>query len=180
MRVAKAYGADIALLDRLKPWMAEVVLSGAAFRKAGAAGQDGVEKAVAAEVPPGAAKRAFETPREQIEILAGAPMAEQIASLRETVREMEHDPDEYAKLVRAWMAGDLAEIEREGLEPLRRASPTLFESLVSQRNIRWTAALDARLKGHGRTVVVVGMGHLIGPGGVPARLRALGYQVEGP
>jgi uncharacterized protein YbaP (TraB family) len=139
-----------------------------------------VEKAVAAEVPPGAAKRAFETPREQIEILAGAPMAEQIASLRETVREMEHDPDEYAKLVRAWMAGDLAAIDREGLEPLRRASPTLFEHLVSQRNVRWTAALDARLKGHGRTVVVVGMGHLIGPGGVPARLRALGYQVEGP
>jgi uncharacterized protein YbaP (TraB family) len=36
------------------------------------------------------------------------------------------------------------------------------------------------MKGHGRTVVVVGVGHLIGPGGVPARLRALGYSVTGP
>jgi uncharacterized protein YbaP (TraB family) len=40
--------------------------------------------------------------------------------------------------------------------------------------------LDARLKGHGHTVVVVGIGHLIGPDGVPARLRALGYSVTGP
>jgi hypothetical protein len=36
------------------------------------------------------------------------------------------------------------------------------------------------MKGHGRTVVVVGVGHLIGPDGVPARLRALGYSVTGP
>jgi uncharacterized protein YbaP (TraB family) len=28
--------------------------------------------------------------------------------------------------------------------------------------------------------VVVGVGHLIGPDGVPARLRALGYSVTGP
>jgi hypothetical protein len=29
-------------------------------------------------------------------------------------------------------------------------------------------------------VVVVGAGHLIGPQGLPQRLRALGYRVEGP
>ena len=63
---------------------------------------------------------------------------------------------------------------------MRNASPTLFRRLVSDRNARWTLTLDERLKGRGRTVVVVGMGHLIGPDGVPARLRALGYEVEGP
>jgi uncharacterized protein YbaP (TraB family) len=78
------------------------------------------------------------------------------------------------------MAGDLKALDHEALSPLRKASPQLYERLVSDRNARWTKALDARLKGHGRTVVVVGMGHLIGPGGLPARLRALGYQVEGP
>jgi len=82
--------------------------------------------------------------------------------------------------VRAWMAGDLKAIDREALKPLRKASPSLFQHLVTDRNARWTAALDQRLKGHGRAVVVVGMAHLVGPDGVPARLRALGYRVEGP
>ena len=180
LKVARAYGADPATLDRFKPWLAEVALSGAAYRLAGADGQDGVEKAIAAEVPPNAQRRAFETPRQQIEILAGEPQGEQIASLRETLKEMENDPDEFKTLVRAWMDGDLKTIDREAIKPLRKASPMLFQHLVTDRNARWTTLLDQRLKGRGRTVVVVGMAHLVGPDGVPARLRALGYQVDGP
>ncbi len=180
LRVARAYGADPAVLDRLEPWLAEVALSGAAFRRAGADGQDGVEKAVAAEVPPNARRRAFETPAEQIDLLAGGPWADQVASLAQTLKEMEDKPDEFARLVSAWMSGDLTALDREALAPIRKASPALFRRLVADRNARWTQILDERLKGHGRTVVVVGMGHLIGPGGLPARLRALGYQVEGP
>lgn len=180
IRVAKLYSVDLAVLDRLQPWLADVALSGAAYQKAGAGAQDGVEKAVAAQVPARAEKRAFETPREQIEILSGAPMAEQIASLSETIKSMEDEPEEFARLVKAWMAGDLKALDAEALEPIRKSSPTLFRRLVSDRNARWTLTLNERLKGHGRTVVVVGMGHLIGPDGVPARLRALGYEVEGP
>jgi uncharacterized protein YbaP (TraB family) len=93
---------------------------------------------------------------------------------------MEDKPDEFQALVRTWMAGDLAGLDREALEPLRKASPSLFRRLVTDRNAHWTEVLDQRLKGHGRTVVVVGMGHLIGQDGLPARLRALGYRVEGP
>ena len=180
IRVAEKYGADVAVLDRLKPWLADVALSAAAYKKAGADGQDGVEKAVAAAVPAGARRRAFETAQDQINILAGAPMADQIASLAETLEEMETKPDEFDILLRAWMAGDLKALDREALAPLRTASPDLFRRLVTDRNAHWTQVLDARLKGKGKTVVVVGMGHLIGPDGVPARLRALGYQVEGP
>ena len=179
-RVAQAYGADPAMLDRLRPWLAEVVLGAAAYRKAGAGGDAGVERALAAQVPPTARRRAFETPREQIDLLAGAPPSEQIASLSETLKEMENEPDQYQTLVRAWMAGDLKAMDKEALAPLRKVSPVLFQRILTDRNARWAVALDRRLKGHGRTVVVVGMGHLIGPQGVPARLRALGYRVEGP
>jgi uncharacterized protein YbaP (TraB family) len=180
LRVARAYGADPAILDRLKPWLAEAVLGVAAYAKAGAGSASGVEKTLAEQAPPAAARRAFETPREQIDILGGGSPREQIASLRETLKELEDEPNAFEKLLRAWMAGDLKAIDREAIQPLRKASPTLFRRMVTDRNARWTQALDARLKGHGRTVVVVGMGHLIGPGGVPARLRALGYRVEGP
>ncbi len=179
-RLAAAYSLSPALLDRLQPWLAEIALAAGAYRQSGAGAKAGVEQTLAAAAPPGAKLHAFETPQEQIAMLAGGPMPEQIASLRESLREMEDDPDQYAKLVRAWTQGDVEALARDALDPIRAASPDLYERLVSSRNARWTQMLDARLKGHGRTVVVVGVGHLIGPGSVPDRLRALGYSVQGP
>jgi hypothetical protein len=180
MKVAQAYQVAPALLDHLQPWMAEIVLAGGAYRKAGADAEDGVERAVSAEAPPTAQRRAFETPAEQIDMLSGGSLKDQIASLRETVQEMDEKPDEFAILVRAWVNGDIRALDKEALAPIRRASPDLFKRLVSDRNARWAQILDQRLKGHGRTVVVVGVGHLIGPGSLPDRLRALGYSVTGP
>jgi hypothetical protein len=113
-------------------------------------------------------------------MLSSGSSDEQLASLRETLHEMADKPDEYAVLVKAWIDGDMATLDAEALAPLRKASPDLFKRLVTDRNARWTQVLDARMKGHGKTVVVVGVGHLIGPEGVPARLRALGYSVTGP
>jgi uncharacterized protein len=179
-RVAQAYDASPVLLDRLKPWLAEIALAGAAYRKAGAETGLGVEQALSAEAPPTARRHAFETPAEQLAIFADTPWPEQIASLHETLKELEDDPDEYGQLVHAWISGDVAGLDHEALEPLREASPDLFRRVVTERNARWVAALQARLKGRGRIVVVVGVGHLVGPGGLPARFRALGYSVQGP
>jgi uncharacterized protein YbaP (TraB family) len=179
-RIAQAYDVSPVLLDRLKPWMAEIALAGAAYRKAGAVTGVGVEQVVAAEAPPGVRRRAFETPAEQLDIFAETPTPEQIASLHATLKEMEETPDEYQTLIKAWTSGDVAGLDREALAPLRKASPDLFRRIVTERNERWVARLRERLKGKGRTVVVVGVGHLVGPGGLPARLRALGYSVQGP
>jgi uncharacterized protein YbaP (TraB family) len=178
-KLAAAYDVSPVVLDRLKPWLAEVALAAGAYRKADADASSGVEQTLSAMAPQ-ARREAFETPAEQIGLLAGGPVDEQLASLRETMQEMEDKPDEYRVLVKAWMDGDVAALDREALAPLLKASPDLFKRMVSDRNARWTKVLDARLKGHGRTVVVVGVGHLLGPGGLPARLRALGYSVTGP
>lgn len=168
------------LVDRLAPWYAEVVLASVEYQQAGAAVGAGVEQSVAKLTPAGARREALETPEFQIGLFAQAPVAEQVASLEESLQEMETAPKAFNRLLAAWMAGDLGTLEKDALGPLRKASPLLYARLVTERNAAWAAILDGRLKGHGHTVVVVGMGHLIGPGGVPARLRALGYSVEGP
>jgi uncharacterized protein YbaP (TraB family) len=179
-KVAAAYDVSPMLLDRLQPWLAEIALAGGAYRRMGADAASGVEKTLAAMATPKATRKAFETPAEQIALLSGGSMDEQVASLRETLHEMDEKPDEFQVLVKAWMDGDLQALDREALAPIRDATPGLFRRLVTDRNARWTKILDARLKGRGRTVVVVGVGHLLGPGGLPARLRALGYSVTGP
>jgi uncharacterized protein YbaP (TraB family) len=179
-RVAGLEGVSADALERLRPWLAEVTLSLLDDQRAGAAAGRGVEQQLEAMAPATARRRAFETPRQQIQFLAGSSMEDQVASLNETLTEIEDQPDMYSRVVSGWMAGDLRELIADALDPLRTVSPTLYRRLISERNARWTRTIEARLHGRGTAVVVVGAGHLIGPDGVPARLRAAGIAVDGP
>jgi hypothetical protein len=78
------------------------------------------------------------------------------------------------------MKGDLETLDREALQPVRRLTPGIYQGLIRQRNLNWAQTLRKRMAGRGTTLVVVGVGHLIGPDGLPALLRAQGFAVEGP
>ena len=179
-RIALRVGFRPDQLDRFQPWLAEASLAVAAFQLDGASGKDGVEQILSARLGPQVARKAFETPQEQIGFLASASPAEQIASLEETLRQIDEEPQAYQKLVQAWMAADLASLDREALGPVRVLTPGLYQTLIRQRNLSWTQTLGKRMAGRGTTLVVVGVGHLIGPDGLPAMLRAQGFSVEGP
>ena len=179
-RAAASLGLSPEALSGLRPWMAELALSLADARRAGAEAGEGVETHVQKAAPPSAARRALETVDQQIQVLTGGTMAEQVDSLDETAREVVEDPDLYPRTVREWLSGDLAGLERDDLAPLRRLSPSGWRRLILDRNRRWARILDGVARRPGRSVVVVGVGHLIGPDGVPALLRARGLTVEGP
>jgi uncharacterized protein YbaP (TraB family) len=66
------------------------------------------------------------------------------------------------------------------LQPLAKASPAVYRTMVVQRNQRWLRVILDRLGRPGESVMVVGVGHLIGPDGLPTLLRANGIRVEGP
>ena len=177
--ISATVGLSPAALDGLRPWLADLTLSVAVLIRDGARAEAGVE-AVLADAAPGAARRYLETPREQIAFLAEAPEVDQLASLEETLRQLDQDPDLYRRLVRAWLAGDQAALDALGVAPLRARSPVLYERLIAGRNRRWTEQILERMAGSGTTVIVVGAGHLTGPDGLPALLRARGVAVEGP
>jgi len=167
-------------LAAMRPWLADVTLSLAIDARAGARPGEGVEEQLQAAAPARVRRRALETPGAQIGFLAGAAVADQVASLEATLTEIEDHPDAYRRLVADWLAADLVGLTADALEPLQRASPALYRRLMTDRNRRWSVVLQRRMARPGRIVVVVGMGHLLGPGGVPALLRAKGFHVEGP
>jgi uncharacterized protein YbaP (TraB family) len=177
---AMTLGIAPPVLAAMRPWLAEVTLSIAADSRAGARADEGVEEQLQAAAPSKVRRRALETPGEQIGFLAGAAVADQVASLDETLMEIERHPDAYRRLVDEWVGGDLAGLRADALEPLQRASPALYRRLMTERNRRWSTALGRRIGRRGLIVVVVGMGHMIGPDGLPALLRAKGFHVEGP
>lgn len=178
--IAAQCGVPVEGLDRLKPWLAEVTLSLAVYRQVGALQEDGVERTLSAAAPPSLARRAFETPEEQIGYLSSASIPDQIASLDETLGELEKGAASYQRLVSAWMAGDAAAIEAEAVGPLKIDAPGVYRALVVDRNQRWLRLIHDRLRQPGLSVMVVGVGHLVGPDSVPALLRAEGRQVDGP
>ncbi len=179
-RAAERLGLPLPQLQAMRPWMAEVMIAGAQAARGGASGAGGVEQALANDPRRPENMMAFETLAQQAQLFSGAPEAEQAVSLEMSLRDIDKDPRGYERLVKAWMSGDLKALDREAVAPLRREAPATFKRLVADRNAAWVETLRARLAGSGRTVVVVGAGHLIGPLGLPARLRALGYEVVGP
>lgn len=179
-RVAGRLSLSTLALDRMRPWLAEVTVSIAMDARVGANASDGVEQRIQALAPPTARRRAFETVSQQIGFLAGAPMDTQIASLDETLSEIEDRPETYDKVIADWMAGDTAALKADALDPLKKAAPVLYRRLIVERDTRWTRTIRQRLRGHGLTVIVVGVGHLVGPDSVPAMLRAQGVTVDGP
>jgi uncharacterized protein YbaP (TraB family) len=180
LKAANELHCEPGALDRMQPWMAELTLSVAEDAQGGGTAFNGVEEQVQAIAPLVTPRRAFETASQQIDFLAGASQKDQIASLDWTLREIGGDPASYQRVVDEWMAADLDGIERDAVAPLRSISPGLYERLIGQRNRKWAKALAARLKKPGQIVVVVGVGHMIGPEGLPALLRAQGLTVDGP
>lgn len=179
-RLTPKLGLSLEQMDRLRPWLADVTVGLMDMARRGAGAADGVEQSVEAAAPLSAQRKAFETADEQIGFFAGAPEADQLASLEDTLRQIEEEPDAYDRLLAAWLKGDIKALQTEGLEPMKKASPELFDRMITQRNARWVEAITQRMAGSGETVIVVGAGHLVGPGGVPALLRTRGFTVEGP
>ena len=179
-RVTKGLGVPLAVVDGYRPWFAEIALSLIELRGEGADLASGVEDTLSRAAPPAAVRRAFETPEQQVHMLADAPVADQLASLEESLKELDEDPHQFPALEKAWAAGDVAWIERDAIAPLRKAAPGLYRRLVAARNRSWTDEIERLLKSGERAFIVVGVGHLVGADGVPALLRKRGIMVEGP
>jgi uncharacterized protein YbaP (TraB family) len=175
-----------AQMERLRPWMAELSIGAAAYARDGATADQGVERQLA-DAAPQARREAFETTAQQIAMFAGTSDAVQVASLEDTLRDLQDDPDQSKRLIDAWLRGDLGGIDKEGVQALRLSSPALFKILLTDRNAAWSKILLRRLRSRpprdgrpARIVAVVGVGHLTGPGGVPELLRRKGVRVDGP
>ena len=179
-RTAQRLGLPMSTLQPYQPWYAEILISLVDLQRRGGRADLGVEEQISARVPPRARREAFETAAQQIAMFADLPVALQTRALVDTLKEMEEKPDAFTQLQQAWVNSDLAFIEREALTPMRTEEPALYRRLVVARNRAWIGRIEGLLRGSEKALIVVGVGHLIGPDSVPAMLRKRGYAVEGP
>ena len=175
---AAEIGVPVEPLKLLKPWMVAQMLEVMQWQKAGFDPELGLDKHFY-DLAQGTGKsvQGLETLDFQMSLFDGMTLAEQDHLLAETLKEIDTEQANMAKLMDAWKAGDAPTVERIVLSALRQ-EPQLYQRLLVDRNKAWIPKLEALFARKGRTFVVVGAAHLVGPDGLISLLRAKGYTVE--
>jgi uncharacterized protein YbaP (TraB family) len=161
---------------RMRPWLLATVLVLREMQRLGYEPAYGIDKYFADQAVGRKAILTLETLDEQIAVFAGMPDRVQEALLAETLGKLDQLGPLMATALRLWQAGDAAGLDRALVAPTRTAYPELFQRIFLDRNRRMVDAVAGYLRGGGESFVVVGAGHLVGPGGMLDLVRARGYQ----
>jgi uncharacterized protein YbaP (TraB family) len=170
---------DGAALDRLQPWAASLTLTLVPIMQAGYDPQSGVDRDIDAYADAHHLREhAFETIDEQLGFLAHLSPKLQRQMLLEAIDEAEQGPAGLAQMTAAWERGDIDALQRTVVDETRNEYPELYDVLFRRRNTAWVQVIMRELDGAGVAFVAVGAGHLLGPDGLVAQLRARGVRVE--
>lgn len=176
--VARTIGSSAENMAPMRPWLAGVTVQSASILRAGYAADSGVEPILKARAGArGMAVSGFETPDEQIRMLAGFPEEGQVAFLRRALETFDSAPTDVDLMVEAWAAGDVDALRAVVVDPLR-ATPLLYDALLVRRNTRWADQIQTLLEGSGTVFIAVGAMHLAGDDSVQAILGRRGVPVE--
>ncbi|MCX7359681.1 MAG: TraB/GumN family protein [Alphaproteobacteria bacterium] len=165
------------MFERMRPWLAGMMLSVMPMMQQGYEADAGVDRAVIAAAGD-ARQRTFETAEQQIGFFANLSDEAQREMLLDAISEANEDASQMDQMSEAWAHGDLATLETMALDDFRTNYPELFEVLFTRRNNAWVDTLTAELEGSGSDFVAVGAAHLLGDGGLVELLRARGVRVE--
>lgn len=175
-RYVSTFGVDgartLEALGKMKPAMLDAFLE---VRRAGASTDMAMDIALQHHATAmGKDVRALETAEQQMRMLMGTPIAEQLEALMESVRAPEAAQAASDSLVAAYRCQDLEAIGRLLVREMKGA---YAERMVYVRNRAWAAALVPEMR-RCSVLVAVGAGHLVGPEGLLAMLRSAGFDVR--
>jgi len=172
-------GLDMAQVNKLKPWVVYLSLSGKFDASIDFRPDLGIEnyfyqKAKDAGKPTGG----LETVKDQLEVFDTLPFKVQEAMLKESLATTNSKKRQKAflHLVKSWHQGNL-----EGLEELvetMKTFPLFYEKLLVQRNNNWVPQIEKFLTEEKNVLVIVGAAHLPGDDGLLHLLKEKGYELE--
>ena len=178
MQRADKTGVPRAAIQRLKPWMAALVLTGPVMQAAGFKPEHGVDKHFFDRAKKaGTERRALETVAYQFDRMDQLTSNQQEALLRGTLEDLESQTSNVKSMAAAWASGDTAAMEKV-LLPTLKSAPELYDRLLVERNANWVASVETCVKQKTSCFVVVGAAHLVGPDSLVEMLQKKGYKVE--
>jgi uncharacterized protein YbaP (TraB family) len=169
------------LLTPMRPWLALLMLNAGMVTQQRLSIDAGLDRQVYAFAlkKPGVTFRALETPEQQLKLLMPEDKSLELQEFDAGLKELLNETLSINDLIDAWAVGDvkkLNDLMNSGFKENPKAEKLLFED----RNRAWAGKIEKLLAERHVFFITVGAGHLAGPQGVPALLRAEGYKVIGP
>jgi uncharacterized protein YbaP (TraB family) len=125
----------------------------------------------------------LETPEAQMAALQMPTHAETVAFVDDALKDLESGRARpmLNRIARIWVDGNYAELSNyaQWCQCLRtRSERAAMKRLLDDRNPGLAASIDALHAGGKQVFAAVGSLHMIGPSGLPALMKKLGYKVE--
>ncbi|MGH8213378.1 MAG: TraB/GumN family protein [Rhodanobacteraceae bacterium] len=172
---ARTAGLPPQVLDVMKPWLAAVTLTVAPIVKAGFDPESGADKQLRRDfAATGKPVRGLETAEQQIRYFADLPASVEISMLRSTLDDYDKAATELNALVQDWQQGDVDAMAALENSEMREKYPTLYRTLLTDRNQRWAQRIAQMLQQRGTVFIAVGAAHLAGPDDVQVQLQKAG------
>lgn len=178
-RRADSLGMPLSRLRRFEPWTVSMMMSSAQMQKAGYKGTSGIdvhffERARQAQMP----RVRFETPAEQFRLFDAFSAQQQERFLRYSLQNADRTVQMMDEMAAAWTRGDAERIEAIVQDRMQQRFPSLYQTLIVERNRLWMSSITDLLSGPRMPFIVVGAGHLLGDDGLVTLLRERGYTVR--
>jgi len=165
-----------AVVSKLEPWAAAMVLTQFALMKTGYDPQLGIDMQLVGRARnDGKPVDGLETVIDQLGIFDGRSVDEQKRFLLESADDAPKLADDLRRLINAWRAGDLKALETE-LTKERAQAPGLYDELLGTRNRKWLPKIEALLDRDQDVLVVVGALHFVGHDGLLELLTKAGHK----
>lgn len=178
---ARELGMTMAMLEPFRPNFVAIMLASNQALSLGYSPELGIDAVLLAKARGSKQIEEVETFREQMELLAHLPADD--LSLQESLATLKESEVFWRRMEAAWKAGDEQALYDAAIgEPLAE-TPELtpyYEALFFKRNRRMADATAACVQQHRECFVVVGAGHVSGPGSVITYLREAGFEATRP
>lgn len=164
--------------DPYQPWFCAMTLELFVFQQAGFTPDNGIDQQYYNRaLQDGKPIRWLEDPEAHLALFTQMPsnMAQQYLSA--TLDDQTSSGESPESLLKLWQSGDTAGLAKLVAE-LKTRHPQAYARLLSDRNHAWLQRLGNFLDSDGSQLIITGAAHDVGPDGLPALLRALGYDVQ--
>ncbi|GAB4137085.1 MAG: TraB/GumN family protein [Planctomycetaceae bacterium] len=165
--------------NRFKPWMVSILMTMQELMKSGFSASQGIDQHFYRRAKDTKRILALETVDDQVKMLSGLPLKNQVEMLRKTLEELDEIGKTISQSFDAWKRGDVKRLDDLLMKSAREPEyKPVYKAMFLDRNVKMTQKIQGYLKTKGTYFVVVGSGHLIGKGGIVDLLRKAKWTVE--